>query len=200
MTAERFSWDAAAAMEALAAGETVLWRWSPAEDRLSLHGATRSLGLQVIGAGCSAVALAAVAEPADRAEVEALLARREPGAGVRARLRLRSGQALVFAGAWADEGPAHATGTAARETPAAAVVERDGLTGLLDRRSFLARARERLLQPGRYVLVVADLDRLRRLNEALGHDRADLLLGALGARLAAARTSTANSSSPMRAG
>jgi c-di-GMP-specific phosphodiesterase len=33
---------------------------------------------------------------------------------------------------------------------------------------------------------VADLDRLRRLNEALGHERADLVLAALGSRLAAA--------------
>ena len=36
------------------------------------------------------------------------------------------------------------------------------------------------------MLVVADLDRLRRLNEALGHERADLVLSALGSRLAAA--------------
>jgi c-di-GMP-specific phosphodiesterase len=34
--------------------------------------------------------------------------------------------------------------------------------------------------------VVADLDRLRRLNEALGHERADLVLAAIGSRLAAA--------------
>src|SRR4029077_923968 len=64
--------------------------------------------------------------------------------------------------------------------------ERDGLTGLLDRRSFILRAREKLSQPGGYELVVADLNRLRRLNEALGHERADLVLAALGSRLAAA--------------
>src|SRR5665213_1001133 len=39
---------------------------------------------------------------------------------------------------------------------------------------------------GAYSLVVADLDRLRRLNEALGHERADLVLAALGSRLGAA--------------
>src|SRR6185312_658657 len=54
------------------------------------------------------------------------------------------------------------------------------------RRSFITRAREQLQVPGRYELVVADLDRLRRLNEALGHERADLVLAALGSRLAAA--------------
>jgi c-di-GMP-specific phosphodiesterase len=64
--------------------------------------------------------------------------------------------------------------------------ETDRLTGLLDRSSFLARARTRLSQEGRCALVVADLNRLRRLNEALGHERADLVLAALGARLSAA--------------
>jgi c-di-GMP-specific phosphodiesterase len=43
-----------------------------------------------------------------------------------------------------------------------------------------------LQKPGRHELIVADLDRLRRLNEALGHERADLVLAALGSRLAAA--------------
>ncbi|MFN3229941.1 MAG: putative bifunctional diguanylate cyclase/phosphodiesterase, partial [Asticcacaulis sp.] len=57
---------------------------------------------------------------------------------------------------------------------------------LLDRKSFLKRAQEVLSQPGTYDLVVADLDRFRRLNEALGHGRADLVLTALGARLESA--------------
>ena len=34
--------------------------------------------------------------------------------------------------------------------------------------------------------MVADVDRLRRLNEALGHERVDRVLSALGSRLAAA--------------
>jgi c-di-GMP-specific phosphodiesterase len=60
------------------------------------------------------------------------------------------------------------------------------LTGLLDRRTFLTRAGETLTQIGEFELVVADVDRLRRLNEALGHERADLVLAALGSRLNAA--------------
>jgi c-di-GMP-specific phosphodiesterase len=67
----------------------------------------------------------------------------------------------------------------------------DSLTGLLDRRTFVSRAQERLRSPGDSILVVADLDRFRRLNEALGHERADLVLAALGARLAAAFPSEA---------
>lgn len=45
---------------------------------------------------------------------------------------------------------------------------------------------ETLGTAGDYEMVVADLDRLRRLNEALGHERADLVLSALGSRLSAA--------------
>ena len=78
-----------------------------------------------------------------------------------------------------------AAGVVAPETKFAAS-EQDALTGLLDRKSFITRARERLPMPGRHELVVADLDRLRRLNEALGHERADLVLAALGSRLSAA--------------
>ena len=64
--------------------------------------------------------------------------------------------------------------------------DRDTLTGLLDRRAFLARVTEVLVAPGEYEMVVGDVDRLRRLNEALGHERTDLVLSALGSRLAAA--------------
>ncbi len=78
-----------------------------------------------------------------------------------------------------------AAGVIVPETSFAAS-DRDPLTGLLDRRSFVGRAREQLQSAGGYSLVVADLDRLRRLNEALGHERADLVLAALGSRLATA--------------
>ncbi len=59
----------------------------------------------------------------------------------------------------------------------------DSLTGLLNRQGFLAATRTRLAQPGDYDLVVADINRFRRLNEALGHERADLMLALLAERL-----------------
>ena len=59
----------------------------------------------------------------------------------------------------------------------------DALTGLLNRQGFLAAVRARLTQAGDYDLVVADLNRFRRLNEALGHERADLMLALLAERL-----------------
>jgi len=59
----------------------------------------------------------------------------------------------------------------------------DSLTGLLNRQGFLTAARAFLSQPGDYDLVVADINRFRRLNEALGHERADLMLAMLAERL-----------------
>ena len=59
----------------------------------------------------------------------------------------------------------------------------DALTGLYNRPGFLAAARILLQRPGDYDLVVGDLNRFRRLNEALGHERADLVLIMLAQRL-----------------
>jgi c-di-GMP-specific phosphodiesterase len=97
---------------------------------------------------------------------------------------MRGGEMCVWRGEWLEDG-VRAAGVVVPESKYAAS-ELDALTGLLDRRSFVLRARERLLTPLNFTLVVADLDRLRRLNEALGHERADLVLSALGSRLAAA--------------
>ncbi len=59
----------------------------------------------------------------------------------------------------------------------------DPLTGLLNRSGFLAATRARLAKAGDYDMVVADINRFRRLNEALGHERADLMLALLAERL-----------------
>jgi c-di-GMP-specific phosphodiesterase len=97
---------------------------------------------------------------------------------------MRNAETCIWRGVWLEEGGVRAAGVIAPEARFAAS-ERDSLTGLYDRRSFVALARERLQLEGSQTLVVADLDRLRRLNEALGHERADLVLAALGSRLAA---------------
>ena len=99
-------------------------------------------------------------------------------------MRMRGAGVAIWRGVWLEEG-LRAAGVVAKELRFTAS-GRDALTGLLDRRSFVARARERLAKPGAYELVVADVNRMRRLNEALGHERADLVLAALGSRLAAA--------------
>jgi c-di-GMP-specific phosphodiesterase len=99
-------------------------------------------------------------------------------------VRMRGGPASIWRGVWLEEG-GRAAGAIVAETQFAPE-PRDSLTGLLDRRAFLAQAAVKLRSPLPYVLILADLDRLRRLNEALGHERADLVLSALGSRLMAA--------------
>jgi c-di-GMP-specific phosphodiesterase len=67
-----------------------------------------------------------------------------------------------------------------------ATARTDALTGLLDRGGFLEEIQRRLAIRGQHDIVVADLNRFRRLNEALGLKNADLVLVALSSRLAAA--------------
>ena len=181
---DRRVWDAAATMEALGGAHVALWIWEPEEDRFRVYGAARQLGLGPLAPECSSAAFRALALPQDRATAEDLLRVQSPGSEIALRIRMRGGETCLWRGVWLEEG-VRASGVCAPETRFAAS-EFDNLTGLLDRKSFVGRARERLTQPLRQTLVVADLDRLRRLNEALGHDRADLVLAALGSRLAAA--------------
>ena len=178
------AWDATTAIEALAAADVALWIWTPAEDQLRLTGATRALGLGPLAPECSGAAFTAVAIPQDRSLAERVLKPQPEGAEVAVRLRMRDAGTCIWRGVWLEDG-LRAAGVVALETKFAGS-DRDSLTGLLDRRAFLARAGEVLTRPGDYEIVVADVDRLRRLNEALGHERADLVLSALGSRLAAA--------------
>jgi c-di-GMP-specific phosphodiesterase len=181
---DRFIWDATVTLEALGAADVALWSWDPNADRLRLTGAARRLGLSPLAPECSSAAVRALSMPQDRALVEEILRIQAPGVEIGARVRMRGGDACIWRGVWLEDG-VRAAGVIVPETKFAAS-EQDSLTGLLDRRSFVGRAREQLQAAGAYTLVVADLDRLRRLNEALGHERADLVLAALGSRLAAA--------------
>lgn len=185
MPNDRWSWDATTTLEALGAADVVLWLWEPEKDRLRLTGASRALGLGPLAPECSSAALRALALPPDRALAEDILRVQEPGSPIAVRVRMRGGQVCIWRGVWLEEGGLRAAGVIAPEVRFASS-DLDSLTGLLDRKTFVARARERLQSPGQHELVVADLDRLRRLNEALGHERADLVLAALGSRLAAA--------------
>jgi c-di-GMP-specific phosphodiesterase len=184
MASDRWIWDATTTLEALGAADVALWFWEPEQDRLRLTGASRVLGLGPLAPDCSSAALRALALPQDRALAEDILRVQDPGCEIAVRLRMRGAGACIWRGVWLEEG-LRAAGVVVPETKFAAS-DQDVLTGLLDRKSFVAQARERLMTPGHHELVVADLDRLRRLNEALGHERADLVLAALGSRLQAA--------------
>jgi c-di-GMP-specific phosphodiesterase len=176
-------WDASATLAALGGGEAALWVWSPAEDCLRLAGAVRALGLSPLAPDASGAALRAIVLPEDRHLADELLQVRPAGAQATARLRVRGAEACVWRGAWQEDGRLMGFVSAESRTARA---ELDPLTGLPDRQSFIRLARLRLETPGPQQLMVADLDRLRRLNEALGHERADRVLAALASRLAAA--------------
>jgi c-di-GMP-specific phosphodiesterase len=181
---DRLAWDTTTVLEALGAADVALWVWEPEQDRLRLTGAYRSLGLGPLAPEATSAALRVLVLPQDRAAAEDMLRVREPGSEIRVKLRMRGSEPCLWRGVWLEEG-LRAAGVIAREQQFDSV-SLDGLTGLLDRRSFVVQAREKISHPGAYELVVADLNRLRRLNEALGHERADLVLAALGSRLAAA--------------
>ncbi len=181
---ERFVWDATGTLESLGAAGAVLWMWDPERDSMRLVGPARSLGLGPLAPECSSAAMIALAVPQDRMLVEAMLQPKAPGEEILVKVRMRGGPACIWRGEWLEEG-GRAAGALVAETRFAPE-PRDTLTGLLDRKAFLAKAAERLQLPLSYVLIVADLDRLRRLNEALGHERADMVLSALGSRLMAA--------------
>jgi c-di-GMP-specific phosphodiesterase len=183
------AWDATTAIEALAAADAALWVWTPSLDQLRFTGSTRPLGLGPLAPECSAAAFCALAMPQDRALAERLLKPQEEGSEIALRIRMRGAEVGVWRGVWLEDGT-RAAGLVARDSKFAAS-ETDALTGLLDRRAFLGRMGDILVEPGEYDLVVADVDRLRRLNEALGHERADMVLSALGSRLAAAFSSEA---------
>ena len=172
------------ALEALAAAESALWVWTPAQDSISFGGATPSLGLGPLAPECNAATFVAMALPQDRALAERLLKPREEGTEISVRLRMRGSETCLWRGVWLEDG-LRAAGIVTLEHRMAGT-GMCPLTHLLDRRSFLGRVAETLTTPGDYELVVADLDRLKRLNEALGPERADLVLSTLGSRLSTA--------------
>ena len=103
---------------------------------------------------------------------------------------MRGSETCLWRGVWLEDG-LRAAGMVVLETKIAGS-DKDILTGLLDRKAFLARVGEALTAPGEYELIVADVDRLRRLNEALGHERTDMVISALGSRMAAAFSGAAS--------
>jgi c-di-GMP-specific phosphodiesterase len=189
MSNDRWIWDATATLEALGGAAVALWLWEPQVDRMSFTGPTRALGLGPLAPDCSGAALRALIQPQDRSAAAELLGVQPPGAEIEIRLRVLGGEQCLWRGVWLEDG-VRAAGMVTAESRLS-VSGFDSLTGLLDRRTFVARAQEQLMTSGDHILVVADLDRFRRLNEALGHERADLVLAALGARLAAAFPSEA---------
>jgi diguanylate cyclase (GGDEF)-like protein len=64
--------------------------------------------------------------------------------------------------------------------------DHDELTGLLNRRGFFARVRDRITggDESTLAVVLLDLDGFKEINDTLGHSAGDMLLGQIGSRLA----------------
>lgn len=75
-----------------------------------------------------------------------------------------------------------------REIAARTLADVDPLTGLLNRRSFLTRA---IGTPGEQVLLIADLDHFKTVNETIGHDGGDEVLRVFARSLRASVPATA---------
>lgn len=82
---------------------------------------------------------------------------------------------------------------AARQSEAqlAALAETDPLTGLLNRRGFIARAEERFNRRARFALVLLDLDHFKSINDRHGHQAGDDVLRAVATVLNKARGTSA---------
>ena len=142
MSNDRWIWDATATLEALGAASVALWLWEPDRDRISFTGAARPLGLGPLVPEGSGAALKALTQPQDRPIAAELLRVQPPGTAVELRLRMLGGEQGLWRGVWLEDG-VRAAGIVAAETRIS-VSGLDGLTGLLDRRTFVSLAQERL--------------------------------------------------------
>ena len=77
---------------------------------------------------------------------EDMLRVREPGSEIRARLRMRGAEPCLWRGVWLEDGLARRRRHRPRDQFES--VSLDGLTGLLDRRSFVIQSREKITHPG----------------------------------------------------
>ncbi len=176
-------------LQALTHGHGLLWAYHPASGHFEFRGEARLFGLPEE----DFASLGELAGCFDTGEIErfeaALRAQDVHSArdlsDVWCVLRLKDLRALIFRGRKGDKGIVTGIVTEAGR----AVAEKadpgriDALTGLSNRPGFLSEAARMLIREGEYDLVVADLARFRRLNEALGHDRADQVLALLAQRL-----------------
>ncbi|MBX4159075.1 hypothetical protein K4A07_18295, partial [Lactiplantibacillus plantarum] len=94
------AWDATTAIEAVAAAETALWVWTPAENELRFTGATRVLGLGPLAPECTAAGFVALTMPQDRSLAERMLKPQGEGTEVAVRLRMRDSNTCLWRGVW----------------------------------------------------------------------------------------------------
>ncbi len=200
-----------ALLAALKAADSLVWSYDLDQRLFEFRGDLRNLGLPLLWNRVFIDDLDPVFEAGECERLEVVLkaldvrtGREDPGQNhVQCLLRLRDHRLVYFKGA--RSGRTHIVGTCTDLSRDLRLQRREGnepglpqgstqglplqdvntdpLTGLFNRTGFLSGARTLLAKEGDYDLVVGDLNRFRRLNEALGHDRADLVLALLAGRL-----------------
>lgn len=177
---------------ATARAGVVLFQYDAQEDRLRLTGPVAMLGLEGLGARAGAGALARFMTSQSAAELLSLRTACVPETPVRLDLTTLSGRSSAWRGAWLDDGHTCAGVVMPVEwittgRPVAAGTpdrrERDPLTRLLTRTGFLQALASRLDVTPRLRVVVGDVARVRRMNEALGYALTDKVLASLAQRL-----------------
>ena len=188
--------------EALKAADSLLWSYDLSYGRLEFRGDMRALDLPPVHGPVALDDLAPLFEKGEIGRLESVLHAVEvhtaidlPTDGhVQCLLRLKDQRLVYFKGRKVAKSVILGTLTELsrdirriKSTMDSGLgvhdVNHDPLTGLYNRQGFLGAAAHLLAREGDYDLVVGDLNRFRRLNEALGHDRADVVLNLLAERL-----------------
>lgn len=186
-------------IEALNIGNLLAFRFDTRQKRFVLQGDLAVLGAQNISFHPRLDDFSPLVSPeALNALVDYLNAATKASEPLRLTLARRDGEVLHWVAGHSRKGEVvgHISAvltaqTTDAETGVHALIDRDRdlLTGLLNRTGFLKAAMVLLSAPTAtevgYDLVVADLNRFSRLNEALGHSHADLVLSVLADRLRA---------------
>ena len=171
---------AVSVLQAVLDAEIVLFSYQGATGKLTLKGQASSFGLEGMTRGAKLSKLSALIQPSERGELDRLMTPQSPGAAVRLRTTSLSGAVGHWRGTRLADGLSCA-GVILKGVPGAH--DRDALTGLLTRTAFLDALSARLEDENGLHVVVGDIARVRRLNEALGYEVTDKVLSALGARL-----------------
>ncbi len=188
----------AAQLAAVRAADTLLWSYDPAQRLFEFRGDLKTLSLPAMWNRVFIDDLDPVFAAGECQRLETVLKSLDVRTGrptdghVQCLLRLKDHRLVYFKGARIGTG--HILGTLTDLSRDLGLsrpedglplqdIQTDPLTGLHNRSGFLAAARALLTADGDYDLVVGDLNRFRRLNEALGHERADTVLSVLAQRL-----------------
>ena len=188
----------AAQLAAVRAADTLLWSYDPSQRLFEFRGDLKTLGLPPLWNRVFIDDLDPVFALGECQRLETVLKSLDVRTGrpadghVQCLLRLKDHRLVYFKGARIGSG--HILGTLTDLSRDLGLsrpedglplqdIQTDPLTGLHNRAGFLTAARALLTAEGDYDLVVGDLNRFRRLNEALGHERADTVLSVLAQRL-----------------